>query len=1130
MAWRKCLVRTLVFSIVGGLSAAGYLYQRWTSPAIIREQLVERLQELLPGANITLNSARLSLLGHIVVEELRLSRRDDPDKDDFAHFQSAKIYHDKEQLLDGKLVIRKIELQKPRVRLVRGPNGRWNISGDLFSKPRPELSIPTVVIKDGTVSIEDHFASPSHPAIEIKNIYSVLVNDPLAEVKFDFHGKSELVGDLNIAKGTWWRNSGALAIRLEAPTIPIKAPLIHTLAAYLPKLAEHARQLEGTAKVWSEVGYEPASAQAWSHKVTCQLRDGKLAHPLIPLPLHQVEASVHCRDGELVLEKLKGLLGSSNVELTGRARLDDAVAVPDSRVATLEALTPSSGAWAPERANFSGDLRIEGLSLTREIFGRLPEKIQDLDHKYSPRGPINLTLHFSRNGGDWVRKTHVEAVDVSATFHRFLYTLKHIHGNFDEDIDTRRQLSRLRVALEGKAGERDVRIVGGIEGEGKDSAVEIDIWGENIVMDESLKNALRVPPETDQPGPHEEPKLYKLACEFHPSGQLDFRAFIRRDANARVFKNRYQLRFHHATMCYDVFPYPLDNVSGILDVLPDSWEARDFVGSHHGGVIRVRARSDPLPHALGRRSDLKVAFVPWLQRGDTKNRLWVEITGEHAALDRDLDAALAARPQNAELAETWKLFHPRGTIDFFAVVDQWDRQPPEIDVTAWARGCAIRPDFFPYDLTDLSGKFRYAQRQVIGDEIRARHGATAFSLDRAHAYLKDAGGVHVQLLHFRGKQVMLNRELLAALPPGIHKICSALQVQDPFDLALARFVVDTNAAKDGSPYLYWDGGVTLDRARFYAGVAVENVSGTAACRGQFSERHLQALTGTFDFRTASILNQPFQDLHGNFDIPGNTTDVLDFKGLSGRIFGGEVYGTAQIEFGPNTHYELNVSAANIRLEDFARANLGGNAPLNGIAVAKLYLHGQGADIQSLTGKGSIDVPSGRLYNLPTFLGLLKILDLRAPNNVFFDEAHARYTIQGSKVTVNQLDLFGNPFSLRGQGDMTLYGTDIRLDFYAVGMRVLDYLPPVIKEFPRMLSENLWKIKVRGKIGDIKVIQEPVPVVVTPARDLLKNLSERRKQWPGIRNQESGVRGQRSEVRDQESGVGNRHGPPLLPDP
>src|SRR5207248_10148599 len=98
-----------------------------------------------------------------------------------------------------------------------------------------------------------------------------------------------------------------------------------------------------------------------------------------------------------------------------------------------------------------------------------------------------------------------------------------------------------------------------------------------------------------------------------------------------------------------------------------------------------------------------------------RNRLWVEIKGENTVLDQDMDEALKARGENPELANTWKTFHPRGKIDFTALLEQLDGELPEVDVTASARGCAIRPEFFPYELAELSGTFRYAKRQVIAD-------------------------------------------------------------------------------------------------------------------------------------------------------------------------------------------------------------------------------------------------------------------------------------------------------------------------------------------------------------------------------------------------------------------------------
>ena len=119
MSWRKCLVRGLVCTALAALAAAGLLYRYLTHPGAIRQQVVAQLEEQFIGANVTVESAHLNLFGGITLTDLRLIRRDDPDKIDFLYVPAATIYHDKEQLLDGKIAIRKVELHRPRLRMIR---------------------------------------------------------------------------------------------------------------------------------------------------------------------------------------------------------------------------------------------------------------------------------------------------------------------------------------------------------------------------------------------------------------------------------------------------------------------------------------------------------------------------------------------------------------------------------------------------------------------------------------------------------------------------------------------------------------------------------------------------------------------------------------------------------------------------------------------------------------------------------------------------------------------------------------------------------------------------------------------------------------------------------------------------
>src|SRR6185312_12049119 len=116
-------------------------------------------------------------------------------------------------------------------------------------------------------------------------------------------------------------------------------------------------------------------------------------------------------------------------------------------------------------------------------------------------------------------------------------------------------------------------------------------------------------------------------------------------------------------------------------------------------------------------------------------------------------------------------------------------------------------------------------------------------------------------------------------------------------------------------------------------------------------------------------------------------DVLVFPGLHGEVYGGEVYGSARAEFGPELKYDVNLTASRLKLEEFSRHNLSQGAPVSGNADVRIYLNGKGTDLKNLRGEATVDIPQGRLYNLPVLLDLLKFLGLRLPDRTAFEEAH-----------------------------------------------------------------------------------------------------------------------------------------------
>jgi len=65
---------------------------------------------------------------------------------------------------------------------------------------------------------------------------------------------------------------------------------------------------------------------------------------------------------------------------------------------------------------------------------------------------------------------------------------------------------------------------------------------------------------------------------------------------------------------------------------------------------------------------------------------------------------------------------------------------------------------------------------------------------------------------------------------------------------------------------------------------------------------------------------------------------------------------------------------------------------------------------------------------------------------------------------------------------------LNLDFNADWGRITQVLPPGIKKIPPAISDQLLRLKLRGKLGDVQVSKEPVPMLLDPWRRMMNGLS------------------------------------------
>lgn len=1030
MAWHKWFVRGLVFTVFAGAVLATLAYQHWTNPAAVRLQVMAKILTAFPGALITLDAASLRILGGIQVRELRMTRRDEPNAE-VAHIPSAILYHNKEKMLDGELSFRKIELYRPRLRVVRGADGRWNVQG-LAAVAKPGVPVPTIVVHEATIHFEDHSRPEAEPfKIELAQANLTLINDPLDVVTIDGIAQAELLGKV-IVHGAWQRDANEVSLSIRTVGTRLNDQIAQCLACLCPSGKLQGLRLQGQADVHANLAFRPASNPAWTVNVHCQVAKAKVHHPQLPIPLDNVAASIRYDGGDLRLESLRANAGAAIV--TGEAV---------GRLMCLE-------------QHFDASLRIEQLLVDEHLGDRLPEKLRPLMELCQPHGRVRLQIDVARRGGQWTAladgtASRVTALpdEVSACFERFPYPLQNITGTIQFLLPQQ----RLLVDLTGAAGGRPVFIKGHWQGEAPRIDMQYDISAHAVPVDPALIAALREPMRT-------------TVKSFQVAGKVDVKAHVRRRPADDKFHAEYHLRLHDASAVWTEFPYPLAKVNGLIHVTPTAWEFRDFEARHGDGLVKVQARSSP---GMDRQE---------------KPGIYVEITGKDILFDADLHAAVKTMPA---LAEAWTTFQPSGRLNFTATIDRKGPQPEDMEVRVDVKGPSVRPIFFAYPLADVAGHFHFHDQRLDLRRLSAKHDEARWYLEKGSVELHPGGAYYADLPELQAEHLALDRDLLGAFPSKLRDAATALKLQDPLRLK-TRLIVAHDGAADSLPDVYWDGQVWLSDATVTVGLECTRVTGTVACVGRHNGRQLTGLSGNLILERAAVYNQPFRNVQGHFHVKESMPELL-LLDVKAPIFGGDVAGQVSVDFRDDPRFELNLTASQINLQEFGRHN--GPDKLAGMVMARLYLTGTGNDPATLNGHGTLDIPNGKLLDIPFLLDLIKFLGLRWPDRTLFEELHARYAIHGRRATIQHLELFGNAVSFTGKGEINLDGTDLQLDLYPSWARIEQLLPPAARSMPPMLSKNILTVEARGKVTgdskDLKFTKKPVPILLDPLLHLRDRL-------------------------------------------
>lgn len=1112
MRVRSWLIRGLILAGVALLAALAWFANSWISPERVREQVIITLSEQFEDVDVHVGSARMRILGGIAVTDLRLTRHGDPPDQPFLVVPHAILYHDKEQLNHGRLVIRKVEMDGPVLRVERGVNGKWNVT-EVMKPGTADKPIPTFVVKNGTITVIDRTPGALPPAT-FTDVQCTLLNDPLPTLTMQATANAKGYGPVGV-RGRLNRINKHLSLSVEASAFPLGEAAVPAAKRFAPELAPHLAKLNATAKVKAELVYTPDANPPWRHDVRLEVKNARFEHPDLPWPVEEITATVHSVDGRVKVEDASAQVGPAKVRLSLETRPD---AAPVGGVKP-----PDSDPFHRMEENLQQlEITATGVPLNNELFEHLPEKFKRGQKQFNPTGQVDLGYKFKREGAGWQREMEVRPKQAGMVYEKFRYPVTDVRGLIKRTM-THTGGESMNIDLVGTAAGQLITLNGTIEGPGPDPAVNLRITGQNIPIDEQLYAAIPA-------------KYAAVVRAFRATGRGDFVAEITQKAGVNLIENEFRINIKDGKLNYTAFPYPLEKLKGRLTIQAASGDPtrplrpgeslypppdRDalvfdgFTAMHAGSLLWMHGAKRLAPDGIN-------------------HLLMLHIGGNNVPLDAELKAALAV----AKVDGLWGTLSPQGKITFAADVEVIDRPPskqsearttaayePQFDpandikLTLSFSGPTVKPAFFPYELTDLAGWLEYKNNRLKLEHIAARHGPSRVKLNAADIRFYPTGIVWANLGGIEMKPLIPDMAFRKALPGTLGSAVEGLQLKGGTELLVKHMVVltqpDPNLAIGNrgltspgrqmprpDPIVYWDAELKLFGASLDTGVLWEDAFGSISCCGRYEGTHVGLLLGTIWLERAVVSRMPVTaakcQLKAEEQLPDPARPgqylptTLQLLNVTGDLFHGAVGGQARVVLTDPTRYEVWLTVTDAQLEEVARHyKPGPDADLKGIAQAQLLIYNK-LDPKTgrlvVEGSGKIDVPTGRMYNLPILLELVKVLKLQTPDKTAFEQGRAVFRIQGDRIKVDQLDLIGKAICVGGSGELDFSGDYVKFEFYTVWSQVLKQLINTpVGDLTAFLSKNLFTIKLVRENGELKYKPAPVPLVTEPAKAVVERL-------------------------------------------
>ncbi|MDR2345066.1 MAG: DUF3971 domain-containing protein [Planctomycetaceae bacterium] len=1072
--------------------AAGGVYVLYQVNSQLRFYILNELQQSFPEIEIELQKAQLDEQKGIMIRKLVCYSKISESKKrplltaDEIYIECSVTIR---RLYDKKVNVDRIIIRNPIIRITRTENGILDeLKIFTITNQKNVKNVPIEII-NGTIFYEDE-TSPDTQPIKLTDISLIILPPEFHAKNITKNKKLNADSGSNNSNNSYWQFTGSIKgdfirqINIEGRVDPVtqkweiagncrQLDWISELLELLPhdvqkSIDSDCRRLTKTFQGRFDFGFSAVSASesplGLHFAIDGILSQGRVEINEINRTLSELNAKFKITDDSIVIEKLTGLGEAARLVVSY----------------SQEGLLSRRSAFIVTN--------IQGLIFdTKLVDGIVPlfnENLKNTVSKFDHVGSANLEAELIWTKGNWQpKKLNIDFLELNLTYLPVPYRLDRLRGNLQINAD-----SIMRVSLKGQS---DDSLKMNIDGEYKnvliDPAGQVQIQCEDVPIDEKLINII----------PHKE---RQTIMSLHPAGKINANLIVTHPPNDLPIKKYIEVSMNKINICYDKFPYPLRDITGLLRFNNDVWTFENIVAGNESARITGNGFLQPV-ESIGDKN-LTYEF-----------QLFVK------AVSLPIDGQLPAALLNDSHSDLLKSLQAKGKVNLEAKIYYRSQDNSNnndfrlVFKTEPCAGLSIQPTKFPYRIENLQGELLY-DNDTVTSKLLTGTNLNGIKISSGLMCKFDSDGKWIMRLEAVDvERIAIDKVLLEVLPVDLKTSIESLQLTQPVTLKGLIELSKDNAKKPLRTI--WDIYLVLHQNTANLGVMVQNIFGGVKLVG-YAEDELARLAGEIQIDSAMINGFQINDVKGPFfydglvkqlylGLPAQKTlpsppDIPQFQNfrrslwfigfhrtipIAGKLFDGTIMCNGIAAMSDGFSYSINANLFDIHVGKMARDLLPGTQKISGTMNCSTQFWGTGRKMETMSGRGKIELRNANIYEAPVMLRVLRELSIKPtdPGAGTFDKSDINYSIKGNRIFFNPISFEGGLFSLTGSGEMKLDTREVNLTMKTrLGNRRTHV--PVISDVLGWAGDQIIQLNVQGKISDPIVHR-----ILLPAPDIRNAIND-----------------------------------------